>query len=89
MWDESQTASLPFHQSVEQAENGGCGQRLYLNDRFNLVLACSEKTLRTYQWDLSPSVAGSKDHTQYTVVQIEEKYNIIHNCVLNLTLQDT
>lgn len=40
---------------------------------------------------LSPSVAGSKDYTQYTVVQIKEKYKPIGHghCVLNLTLEDT
>lgn len=66
MWDESQTVSLPFHQSVEQDENLRCGLWLNWNDRFNLVLMRSRRRH-----------SGSKDYTQYTAVQIEEKCNPI------------
>lgn len=55
MGDESQTVSLLFHKSVEQDEYRGCGQWLYVNDRFNLVLICSEhiqrlRITRNIQW---------------------------------------
>lgn len=77
MVDESQTMSLPFNQSVEQAENWGCGQWLYLNDRFNLVPCVFGEDI-TYQCDHLVISLCCRDrvYTKYSVVQIEEKYGL-------------
>lgn len=68
----SQTMSLPFHQSVEQAENWRCGQWLYLNDRFNLVPVCSGKAFKWYDSLTIPYCCREQHYTQYIVVQRRE-----------------